>query len=80
MSFLVQLIIGFGLAILSYLLAPKPATDQPDTTKDFEAPTAEAGRPIPVVFGTLTFMSPNVLWYGDKKIREYTTGGGGKKS
>jgi hypothetical protein len=29
-------------------------------------PTADAGRPVPVVFGTVTVKGLNVLWYGDK--------------
>lgn len=31
-----------------------------------ESPTAEAGRPIAVVFGEILVKSPNFLWYGDK--------------
>jgi len=34
-------------------------------------PTAEAGREIPVVFGTMTVQSLNVLWYGDKTMLTY---------
>lgn len=57
--------------VLSYALTPKPKTSQPDATKDLENPTAEAGRPVPVVFGTVTIKSPNVLWFGEKGSREY---------
>lgn len=66
--FVIQIAIAVILSIVSYLLAPRAKAPQPDATKDFEAPTAEAGRPIPVVFGTKTVKSPNVLWYGDKRI------------
>ena len=32
---------------------------------NFTAPTAEEGRAIPVVFGTVLVTGPNVTWYGD---------------
>lgn len=51
------------------LLLPKPARNKPDSVQDFEDPTADAGRPIPVVFGTMTVKGTNVLWYGDKQTR-----------
>lgn len=68
LNFLVQLVIAVALLIISYLLAPKPKAPQPNATKDFEAPTAEAGRPVPVVFGTKTVKGANILWWGDKRI------------
>ncbi|RWB53629.1 hypothetical protein [Mesorhizobium sp.] len=59
------------LAIASYalqlLLAPKPQNAKAKTLSDFQAPTAEEGREIPVVFGTVDIASPNVTWYGDLK-------------
>lgn len=65
------LIIGLALfsLALNLLLAPKPKTPKPEAAKDLENPTAEAGRPIPVVFGTITVKGLNVLWYGDKSFR-----------
>jgi hypothetical protein len=59
-------------------LAPKPPTPKPASLSDFDVPTAEEGRPIPVVFGTVTITGPNVIWYGAlvaKPIRKK----GGKK-
>lgn len=53
------------------LLVPKVKKTKPDALKDLENPTAEAGRPIPVVFGTITVKGLNVLWYGDKSLRTY---------
>lgn len=67
--------IAIGAAILAVAVAlifmPKPKTAKPDANKDFENPTAEAGRPLPVVFGTITVKGLNVLWYGDKKATTY---------
>lgn len=71
MTFLVQLLIAVVLSVAAYMLAPKPKQSTNSMAKDLESPTVEAGRPIPVVFGTLTVKSPNVLWYGQKLIREY---------
>jgi hypothetical protein len=52
-------------AIISYALAPRPQVPKPAALADFQVPTAEEGRPIPVVFGTVWLTGPNVLWYGD---------------
>lgn len=56
---------------LSLVLMPKPKTPKPDMAKDLENPTAEAGRPVPVPFGTITVKGANELWYGDKSSRTY---------
>lgn len=69
MAFWTQLLIGLALNIVGYMLMPKPKTVKPDGAKDMDAPTADAGRPVPVVFGTITVRGLNVLWYGDKSTR-----------
>ena len=61
----VQLIIAIVSALVSAALAPKPPVPKPATLSDFDAPTAEEGRPIPVVFGTVTITGPNVLSFFD---------------
>lgn len=78
-NFLIQLAIGVGLMIIGYLLMPKPKQPKPPSTSDLEDPTAEAGRPIPVIFGSLKLKSPNVIWYGDKLSRVRKADTGGKK-
>lgn len=70
-NFLLQLAIGIALLVVSYLIMPKPKLPRPEAARDLDGPTAEAGRPIPVVFGTVTVTGLNVLWYGNKSIREY---------
>lgn len=77
--FLVQLAIGVGLMILGYMLMPKPKQPKPPSTEDLDDPTAEAGRPIPVIFGSMKVKSPNVMWYGDKESRHRRARTGGKK-
>ena len=66
-------------AIISYALAPKPPQPKPSRLEDFDAPTAEEGRPLPVVFGTVWLTGPNVLWYGDLRTSPIKSSGGGKK-
>lgn len=68
---LVSLLIGLALNIISYLLMPKPKAPKPETVKDMENPTADAGRELPVIFGTITIKSPNCLWFGEKSKRTY---------
>lgn len=69
--FLIQLAIGVGLQIIGYLLTPKPKAAQPNEAKDLENPTAEGGRPIPVVFGEMEVTGLNIVWFGEKKNKVY---------
>lgn len=56
-------------AVLAVVLAPNP----PDggttaaTLSEFDFPTAEEGRSIPVIFGTVRIQDPNTVWYGHLK-------------
>lgn len=70
MSFLIMFLVAVAVSYVAYLLAPKPKTPKQEAA-DLQEPTVSAGRPIPVVFGTMTVKSPNVLWYGEKRVREY---------
>ena len=69
----VLLAITVALQIASYILMPKPKAPKPEAAQDLQNPTAEAGRPIPVPFGTLTIKGVNIIWFGDKSIRTYKT-------
>ena len=77
--FFIQLAIGLALNILAYLLAPKPKPPKPPSLEDFKTPTAIAGRPIPVIWGSITITGPNVLSVHDKSIRKREVSIGGKK-
>lgn len=66
--FIFQLAIGVGMLILSYFLAPKPKGEKPPSVDDIDDPSAEAGKPIPKVFGSMMLTSPNLLLYADKAI------------
>lgn len=69
MAFFVMFIMMVVSFVLSELLAPKPKTEQakPADLGDFNFPTAEEGRVIPVVYGTVKLSAPNVIWYGNLK-------------
>lgn len=53
------------------LLTPKIKTPKPDAVKDLEDPTAEAGRPVPVPFGTITVKGLNNLGFFDKNHKTF---------
>ncbi|QPC91458.1 hypothetical protein [Mesorhizobium sp. INR15] len=63
---LINLIIGVGLQALGYLLMPKSKSQKTEEVTDMDSPTAEGGRPIPVVFGELWVKGVNIIWFGDK--------------
>lgn len=70
-SFFIQIAIGLTIAVVGYVLTPQPKRSKPPEARDLEAPTADAGRPIPVVFGTMDIRGPNILWYGELETRQY---------
>jgi hypothetical protein len=61
----VMLVLMAVSTALQILLAPKPPVPKSASLEDFNVPTAEQDRPIPVIFGTVTITGPNVVWYGD---------------
>jgi len=72
MGLFTYILISVILAAASYFLAPKVKT--PDTKAalqtEFDYPTAEEGRAIPVVFGTVKYTGTNSLWTGDYKSKK----------
>ncbi|KRG85663.1 hypothetical protein H7691_11790 [Stenotrophomonas sp. CW117] len=62
MWYLVVIVVA---ALVSVALTPKPPEPKPASLSDVDAPTAEEGRPIPVVFGSVLLRGANVVWYGD---------------
>lgn len=69
MGFLLSLLLSAALMVISYLLMPKIKQEQQET-REMENPTAEAGIPQAVLFGTKTIKGPNCLWFGDKSYRK----------
>lgn len=70
-NFIVQFLVALALNVVAYLLQPKPKQQKPDAAKSMDDPTAEAGREIPVLFGTKLRKDPNCLWFGDKGMNTY---------
>ena len=76
-GFLIQLFVSVALSAISYALAPKPPPPPPPQARqrtsplqEFNAPTADTGQPIPVVFGTAVIRNPNVLHFAEKNSAE----------
>lgn len=65
-------------SVISYALAPKPPVPTPPSLQDFTVPTAEDGRPVPVIFGEVWVTGSNVLWYGDLATSPIQKSGGKK--
>lgn len=78
MSFFAYFIVLVVSTAISIALAPKPPSPKPATLADFDVPTAEEGRPIPVVFGTKVIRGANVVWYGDLSTQAIRKKGGKK--
>lgn len=78
--FIARLVLGLVLSAISYALQPRQQQETPQAAglDDFSLPTAEEGRPIPVVFGTVLLAGPNVVWAGDLKVKELRKKGGKK--
>lgn len=70
-TLIAQIVIAIIISIVAYAIMPKPKKQKPPAAKDMDDPTADAGRPLPVVFGSITVKGTNVLWYGEKRRNEY---------
>lgn len=70
MFFIAMFIASVAISLAVAMLMPKPKQAKVEA-QDLQAPTVSAGRPVPVPFGTVTIKSPNVLWFGDKRVDEY---------
>jgi hypothetical protein len=69
--FIALLFIGSLLA--GELLRPRPKDNsKPATLSDFNFPTADESRPIPVVWGTVSITGANIIWYGDLQSTQLT--------
>lgn len=62
------------MVILAVALQPKIPQQKPADLSEIDAPTAEQGKPIAKVFGTVVVQSPNVVWYGDLGYNKIKSG------
>lgn len=68
---LVALIVTVALNVVAYVITPKPKGPKPEAAQQAESPTAEAGKPIPVLFGTARLSETNILGWWDKSVRQF---------
>lgn len=66
-----DILIAIAMQVISYAITPKPKSPKPAAATQQDNPVAEAGMPIPRVFGTVMVKNMNTLWYGDKTLTEY---------
>ena len=71
MGFIFTLILFALTLILSEVFKPKVASEaqRPASLGDFKFPTAIEGRPVPLIWGTVKIDGPNVVWWGDLRVR-----------
>ena len=74
----VYAIVFIASLVVSYAMIPKPESRPPAELDEIQAPTAEVGREIPVLFGTRKMDAPNVVWYGDLRTVPVKKKGGKK--
>jgi hypothetical protein len=63
--------------VVSALMQKHPKDAVAAGAGEFTVPTAEAGRPIPVAYGTVKLQGPNVTWWGDLVVQALTQKSGG---
>lgn len=78
MNFFLYIAVLIVSAFITAALAPKPPKPKPAALSDFDIPTADEGRPIPVIFGTNIVTGSNVIWYGDLSTRPIKSKSGKK--
>lgn len=66
--FFLTLLLFIATTVIGQLLAPKNRQTN-GALGDFNFPTAQAGRAIPVVYGTVKLSGGNTVWWGDLKIK-----------
>ena len=72
---LVMMVVSYAI---SYTLMPRPERNDA-VAGSLDVPTAEAGKNIPVIFGTILIKDTNVIDYFDPQIDAIKHGGGGGK-
>jgi hypothetical protein len=72
-TFFWLIILFVAQIILGEIFRPKVQDSaKAATLKDFNIPTADETRSVPVVWGTALIDGPNVIWYGDLKSVKLT--------
>lgn len=66
MGFFTAMLVSFAFMLVGELIRPKqnPENAKASGLDEFDAPTAEEGRSIPVFAGKVKISGPSVTWYG----------------
>lgn len=74
MGFFVAFFVSLAMMVVGELLRPKqkPPNAKASGLDDFDMPTAEEGRSVPVFCGKVKISGPNVVAYGDLESRPLT--------
>ena len=76
-----NLIISLVMMVIAYaiqmILMPRPENNDA-VVGDMDIPTAEDGKTIPVVFGTILLKDSNIIDYFDAQAEAIKSGGGKK--
>lgn len=67
--FIFLLLLFVATTVISMLIRPKNNGPLASSLGDFQFPTAEEGRAIPVAFGTVKIGGGNTVWWGDLKVQ-----------
>ena len=71
LGYFICFLISLATSIITHLLIKNSGNFiDPAELEDFEIPTVDEGREIPVVFGTKLVTGANVVWYGDLRSEE----------
>jgi predicted phage tail protein len=62
---LIQIGIAVVLAVISYMLTPKPTSPADPATGKLESATVDLASDVPVLFGTRLVSKTNCIWFGD---------------
>jgi hypothetical protein len=67
MTIIWYIVITVASMVVAEIIRPKQKYDPPPAAglEDFTVPTAEEGRPIPVLYGTVKLEGPNVVWWDE---------------
>lgn len=68
---LVAMIVSVTLNVVAMVITPRPKAAKPGAVEQAESPTAEANKPIPVLFGKARITETNIIGWWDKSSRQY---------
>lgn len=72
----IYLIVMVVALVVAVAFMPTPKSQKPASLSDFNVPTAEDGREVVDVCGTVWIDDPNVIWYGDMWTQPIRADGG----